>query len=96
VRFLYCRQLKASSYQFNPNTVRNVHKYLEKKNMYSPLFSCAYKIFNEAGEKGAIRDTVIHACQYDKRNKEYIDQFSRMMYRILPNHWYRRDKSIFD
>ncbi len=34
-----------------PNTVRNVHKYLEKKNMYSPLFSCAYRIFNEAGEK---------------------------------------------
>jgi len=79
-----------------PNTVRNVHKYLEKKNMYSPLFACAYKIFNEAGEKSAIRDMVIHACQYDKRNKEYIDQFSRMMYRILPNHWYRRDKSIFD
>ena len=79
-----------------PNTVRNVHKYLEKKNMYSPLFSTAYKIFNEAGEKSAIRDMVIHACQYDKRNKEYIDQLSRVMYRILPNHWYRRDKSIFD
>jgi glycerol-3-phosphate dehydrogenase (NAD(P)+) len=79
-----------------PNTVRNVHKYLEKKNMYSPLFSCAYRIFNEAGEKDAIRDMIIQACQYDKRNKEYIDQFSRMMYRILPNYWYRRDKSLLD
>lgn len=79
-----------------PNTVRNVHKYLEKKNMYSPLFSCAYQIFNEAGEKDAIRDMIIHACQYDKRNKEYIDVLSRIMYRILPNYWYRRDKSIFD
>ena len=79
-----------------PNTVRNVHKYLEKKNMYSPLFSCAYRIFNEAGEKGAIRDMIIHACQYDKRNKEYIDALSRVMYRILPNFWYRRDKSLFD
>jgi len=79
-----------------PNTVRNVHKYLEKKNMYSPLFSCAYHIFNEAGEKGAIRDLIIQACQYDKRNKEYIDAFSRLMYRILPDFWYRRDKSWFD
>jgi glycerol-3-phosphate dehydrogenase (NAD(P)+) len=79
-----------------PNTVRNVHKYLEKKNMYSPLFSCAYHIFNEAGEKGAIREMIIQACQYDKRNKEYIDALSRVMYRILPNFWYRRDKSLLD
>ncbi|PIP06603.1 MAG: hypothetical protein COX51_08430, partial [Syntrophobacteraceae bacterium CG23_combo_of_CG06-09_8_20_14_all_50_8] len=27
-----------------PNTIRSVHRYLEKKNMYSPLFHCAYKI----------------------------------------------------
>jgi len=79
-----------------PNTVRNVHKYLEKKNMYSPLFSCAYQIFNEAGEKNAIRDKVIHACQYDKRNKEYIDVLSRTMYKIFPNLWYRRNKTILD
>ncbi|MBN1364145.1 MAG: NAD(P)-binding domain-containing protein [Syntrophaceae bacterium] len=79
-----------------PNTVRSVHKYLEKKNMYSPLFSCAYKIFNKAGEKGAIKEMIIQACQYDKRSKEYINAFSRMMYRILPNHWYRRDKSLLD
>jgi glycerol-3-phosphate dehydrogenase (NAD(P)+) len=79
-----------------PNTVRNVHKYLEKKNMYSPLFSCAHRIFNEAGEKSAIKDMVIQACQYDKRNKEYIDVLSRIMYRILPNYWYRRDKSLLD
>jgi glycerol-3-phosphate dehydrogenase (NAD(P)+) len=79
-----------------PNTVRNVYKYLEKKNMYSPLFSCAYRIFNEAGNKSAIKDMIIQACQYDKRTKEYIDPISRLMYRILPNYWYRRDKSYFD
>jgi glycerol-3-phosphate dehydrogenase (NAD(P)+) len=79
-----------------PNTIRNVHKYLEKKNMYSPLFSCAYQIFNEAGPKSEIKEKIIHACQYDKRNKEYIDALSRIMYRVLPNRWYRRDKSWFD
>jgi len=79
-----------------PNTVRNVHKYLEKKNMYSPLFSCAYRIFNEAGNKNDIREMIIQACQFDKRNKEYIDVLSRIMYRILPNYWYRRAKNIFD
>src|SRR5271157_5177679 len=79
-----------------PNTIRNVYKYLEKKNMYSPLFSCAYKIFNEVGTKDAIKNMIIHACQYDKRTKEYIGPFSRLMYRILPNYWYRRDKSYFD
>ncbi len=78
-----------------PNTIRNVHKYLEKKNMYSPLFTCAYKLFNEAGQKNKIKDMVIHACQYDKRTKEYIGPLSRFMYRILPNYWYRRDKEIF-
>jgi glycerol-3-phosphate dehydrogenase (NAD(P)+) len=79
-----------------PNTVRNVYKYLEKKNMYSPLFSCAYKIFNEAVNKSDIKDMIIQACQHDKRTQEYIGQLSRFMYRILPNYWYRRDKSFFD
>jgi glycerol-3-phosphate dehydrogenase (NAD(P)+) len=79
-----------------PNTVRNVYKYLDKKNMYSPLFSCAYRIFNEAGNKDAIKDMIIQACQFDKRNKEYIDVLSRIMYRVLPNYWYRRNKSLFD
>jgi glycerol-3-phosphate dehydrogenase (NAD(P)+) len=79
-----------------PNTIRNVHKYLEKKNMYSPLFACAYHIFNEVGAKDAIRDSIIQACQYDKRTKEYIDPFSRLMYRIIPNYWYRRDREFFD
>jgi len=79
-----------------PDTIKNVNRYLEKKNMYSPLFSCAYKIFNEAGNKNAIRDMIIQACQFDKRNKEYIDALSRLMYHVLPNFWYRRDKSWFD
>ncbi len=79
-----------------PNTVRNVYKYLEKKNMYSPLFSCAYRIFNEPGNKDTIKDMIIQACQNDKRTKEYISQASRMMYRIFPNYWYRRDKGFFD
>ena len=87
------RVLKTMNAQ-RPNTVRNVHKYLEK-NMYS-RFSLRVSIFNEAGEKVAIRDLIIQACQYDKRNKDYLDDFSRLMYRILPDFWYRRDKSWFD
>jgi glycerol-3-phosphate dehydrogenase (NAD(P)+) len=79
-----------------PNTVRNVYKYLEKKNMYSPLFSCAYRIFNEPGNKDTIKDIIIQACQHDKRTKEYISQASRMMYRIFPNYWYRREKGFLD
>ncbi|MFZ3055225.1 MAG: hypothetical protein WA124_08205 [Smithella sp.] len=79
-----------------PNTVRNVYKYLEKKNMYSPLFSCAYRIFNEPGNKDTIKEMIIQACQNDKRTTEYISQASRMMYRIFPNYWYRRDKGFLD
>ncbi len=79
-----------------PNTIRNVYKYLEKKNMYSPLFSCAYEIFNKVGSKEAIRDLIIQACQFDKRSKEYIGPLSRMMYRLLPDHWYRRERELFD
>ncbi len=78
-----------------PNTVRNVYKYLEKKNMYSPLFSCAHHIFNTAENKSAIKDLIIQACQYDKRTQEYIGPFSRLMYRIIPDYWYRRDKEFF-
>jgi len=79
-----------------PNTIRNVYKYLEKKNMYSPLFSCAHHIFNEVETKSAIKDLVIQACQYDKRTQEYIGPFSRFMYRIIPDYWYRRDREFFD
>jgi glycerol-3-phosphate dehydrogenase (NAD(P)+) len=77
-----------------PNTIRNVHKYLEKKNMYSPIFDCAYKMFNEGGTKRNIRDLVIQACQFDKRTKEYIGPVSRIFYKLIPNFWYRRDKGF--
>lgn len=79
-----------------PNTIRNVYKYLEKKNMYSPLFSCAHHIFNNVETKSAIKDLIIEACQCDKRTKEYIGPFSRLMYRVIPDYWYRRDKELFD
>jgi glycerol-3-phosphate dehydrogenase (NAD(P)+) len=79
-----------------PSTIRNVYKYLEKKNMYSPLFSCAYTIFNKGGNKNAIKDMVIHACQFDKRKNEYIGPLSRLMYRLIPDYWYRRDKEFFE
>jgi glycerol-3-phosphate dehydrogenase (NAD(P)+) len=78
-----------------PNTARNVYKYLEKKNMYSPIFSCAHQIFNKVGTKSAIRDLIIQACQYDKRTQEYIGPFSRFMYHIIPDYWYRRNKDFF-
>jgi glycerol-3-phosphate dehydrogenase (NAD(P)+) len=77
-----------------PNTIRNVHKYLEKKNMYSPLFHCAYKIFNDVGHKKDIAEQIVQACQFDKRTKEFIGPMSRMLYRILPNLWYRRHKGL--
>jgi len=75
-----------------PNTIKSVHQYLEKKNMYSPLFHCAYKIFNEGGSKEEILDRFIQACQFDKREKEYIGPISRLLYRLIPNLWYRRHK----
>jgi len=77
-----------------PNTIRNVEKYLEKKNMYSPLFSCAYRIFNEGGSKNDMREMIIQACQFDKRTKEYIGPMSRILYRLIPNLWYRRHRGF--
>ncbi|MEA2014192.1 MAG: hypothetical protein U9N38_02645 [Thermodesulfobacteriota bacterium] len=77
-----------------PNTIKNVHRYLEKKNMYSPLFHCAYKIFHEETSRNEIREHVIQACQFDKRNKEYIGPFSKLLYKLFPNIWYRRHKGI--
>lgn len=77
-----------------PNTIRNVHKYLEKKNMYSPIFDCAYRMFNEGGTKRNIKDLVIQACQFDKRTKEYIGPVSRVFYKLFPNWWYRRHKGF--
>ncbi len=77
-----------------PDTIKNVNRYLEKKNMYSPLFHCAHKIFNEATSKEEIREQIIQACQFDKRDKEYIGGFSKMLYRLFPNIWYRRHKGI--
>ena len=77
-----------------PNTIRNVHMYLEKKNMYSPLFNCAYKIFNEGNTRNDIREMIIQACQFDRRTREYIGPLSRVLYNLFPNLWYRRHKGL--
>lgn len=77
-----------------PHTIKSVHRYLEKKNMYSPLFHCAYKIFHEETNRDEIREHVIQACQFDKRSKEYIGPLSKLLYRIFPGIWYRRDKGL--
>ena len=77
-----------------PNTIRNVYRYLEKKNMYSPLFDCAYKIFNDGGTREEIKERVIQACQFDRRDKEYIGFISRFLYRLIPDLWYRRNKGF--
>ncbi len=77
-----------------PNTIKNVHMYLERKNMYSPIFHCAFKIFNEIRKKEEIEERIIQACQFDQREKEYIGFFSRILYRIFPAFWYRRHKGI--
>lgn len=78
-----------------PNTILNVHKFLEKRNMYSPIFHCAYKIFNEERSKEGIREQIINATQFDRRTKEFIGPFSRVLYRLFPNLWYRRHQGLF-
>jgi glycerol-3-phosphate dehydrogenase (NAD(P)+) len=77
-----------------PNTILNVHKFLEKRNMYSPIFHCAYKIFNEERSREEIREQVLHATQFDRRTKEYIGPASRLLYRLFPNLWYRRQRGL--
>ncbi len=77
-----------------PNTIRNVHRFLEKKNMYSPLFHCAYKTFNEGANRKEFVEQIIQACQFDRRTKEYIGPMSRALYHLIPNLWYRRHKGL--
>ncbi len=77
-----------------PNTIRNVHKYLEKKNMYSPLFHSAHRIFNESNTRDDVREMIIQACQFDRRTREFIGPFSRALYYLFPNLWYRRHKGL--
>ncbi len=77
-----------------PNTIKSVHRYLEKKNMYSPLFHRTYEIFNEGGNKQEIKERIIQACQFDKRTREYIGPISRILYRLIPDIWYRRDRGF--
>ena len=78
-----------------PNTILNVHKFLEKWNMYSPIFHCAYKIFNEARSREEIREQILQATQFDRRTKEYIGPASRLLYCLFPNLWYRRQSCLF-
>ena len=73
-----------------PNTIFNVHQFLKKRNMYSPIFRCAYKIFNEARSREEIREQILQAIQFDRRKREYIGPMSRLVYRLFPNLWYRR------
>jgi glycerol-3-phosphate dehydrogenase (NAD(P)+) len=77
-----------------PNTILNVHKFLEKRNMYSPIFHCAYKIFNEEHSREGIREEILQATQFDRRSREYIGPVSRVLYRLFPNLWYRRDRGL--
>lgn len=77
-----------------PNTILNVHKFLEKRNMYSPLFHCAYKIFNEDRNREEIKEHIIQATQFDRRTREYIGPVSRLLYRLFPNLWYRRHRGF--
>jgi len=77
-----------------PNTILNVHKFLEKRNMYSPIFHCAYKIFNEARSREEIREQILQATQFDRRAREYIGPVSRLLYRLFPNLWYRRHRGL--
>jgi len=73
-----------------PGTLKSVYRYLESKNMYSPIFRSAYRIFNEGGTREDIREQIIKACQFDRRSNEYIGPFSGMVYNLFPHIWYRR------
>lgn len=73
-----------------PNTILGVHRFLERRNMYSPIFRCAYRIFNEERSRGEIREQILQATQFDRRTREYIGPASRILYRLFPNLWYRR------
>jgi glycerol-3-phosphate dehydrogenase (NAD(P)+) len=77
-----------------PNTILNVHKFLEKRNMYSPIFDCAYRIFNEERSREGIREQILQATQFDRRSREYIGPASRVLYRLFPNFWYRRHRGL--
>lgn len=77
-----------------PNTILNVHKFLKKRNMYSPIFHCAYRIFNEERSRDEIREQVLQATQFDRRTREYIGPVSRLLYRLFPNLWYRRYRGL--
>ncbi|MBU0574625.1 MAG: NAD(P)-binding domain-containing protein [Proteobacteria bacterium] len=77
-----------------PNTILNVHKFLEKRNMYSPIFRCAYKIFNEKRSREEIREQILQAVQFDRRTNEFIGPLSRLLYRLFPNLWYRRHRGL--
>ena len=77
-----------------PNTILNVHKFLEKRNMYSPIFRCAYKIFNEERSREEIREQILQAMQFDRRTNEFIGPLSRLLYRLFPNLWYRRHRGL--
>ena len=77
-----------------PNTILNVHKFLEKHNMYSPIFHCAYKIFNEERTGEGIKEQIINATQFDRRTKEFIGPASRFFYRLFPDLWYRRHRGF--
>jgi len=77
-----------------PNTILNVHKFLEKRNMYSPIFHCAYKIFNEERSREEIREQILQATQFDRRTNEFIGPLSRLIYRLFPNLWYRRHRGL--
>ncbi len=77
-----------------PNTILNVHKFLERRNMYSPIFHCAYKIFNESRSREEIREQILQAMQFDRRAREYIGPISRLLYRFFPNLWYRRHRGL--
>jgi glycerol-3-phosphate dehydrogenase (NAD(P)+) len=62
--------------------------------MYSPIFHCAYKIFNEERSREEIREQILQATQFDRRAREYIEPVSRLLYRLFPNLWYRRQRGL--
>jgi len=78
-----------------PNTIKNVHTFLKEYNIYSPLFKCAYDIFNHSTSKAETRESIIQACQMDRRSLEYVKFLSRLLRALAPRRWYRRERGFF-
>jgi hypothetical protein len=61
-----------------------------KRNMYSPIFHCAYRDLQRGTEPRGDPRGDPPGDPVRPPDPEYIGPVSRVLYRIFPNFWYRR------